>query len=90
MVALLVTQRVCDTFRLEIIKSLEGRSKLNRRHVKWVEFIKNFPYVIKYMQGKNIVVDALSIKYVLLSYLDARRLGFEKIIKLYKDDNDFY
>ncbi|RVX14849.1 Retrovirus-related Pol polyprotein from transposon 17.6 [Vitis vinifera] len=40
---------------------LKGQDKLNRRHVKWVEFIETFPYVIKYKQGKeNIVADALS------------------------------
>jgi hypothetical protein len=46
--------------------------------------------VIKYKQGKeNIVVDALSHRYVLLSIFDARFLGFEHIKELYKDDSDF-
>jgi hypothetical protein len=46
--------------------------------------------VIKYKQGKeNIVVDALSRRYVLLSTLDARFLGLEHIKELYKDDGDF-
>ncbi|RVW51647.1 Transposon Ty3-I Gag-Pol polyprotein [Vitis vinifera] len=45
----------------ESLKYLKGQGKLNRRHAKWVEFIKTFPYVIKYKQGKeNIVADALS------------------------------
>jgi hypothetical protein len=39
--------------------------------------------VIKYKQGKeNIVADALSCRYVLLSTLDARFLGFEHIKEL--------
>ncbi|KAL3575142.1 hypothetical protein D5086_023243 [Populus alba] len=38
-----------------------GQGKLNRKHAKWVEFIKTFPCVIKYKQGKeNIVANALS------------------------------
>jgi hypothetical protein len=42
------------------------------------------------MQGKeNIVVDALSRSYVILSNLDARFLGFEHKKELYKDDSDF-
>jgi hypothetical protein len=42
------------------------------------------------MYGKeNIVVDALSCRYVLLSTLDARFLGFEHIKKLHKADSDF-
>ena len=46
--------------------------------------------MIKYKQGKeNIVADALSHMYVLLSILDARFLGFEHIKELYKDDSDF-
>jgi hypothetical protein len=69
---------------------LKGQGKLSRRHAKWVEFIETFPYVIKYKQGKeNIVADALSRRYVLLSTLDARFLGFEHIKELYKDDSDF-
>jgi len=43
------------------LKYLKGQSKLNKRHVKWVEFIEQFPYVIKHKQGKaNVVADALS------------------------------
>ncbi|RVW71686.1 Transposon Ty3-I Gag-Pol polyprotein [Vitis vinifera] len=39
----------------------KGQGKFNRRHVKWVEFIETFPYVIKYKQGKeNIAAGALS------------------------------
>jgi hypothetical protein len=46
--------------------------------------------VIKYKQrNENIVANALSRKYVLLSTLDVRFLGFEHIKELYKDDNDF-
>ena len=46
--------------------------------------------MIKFKQGKgNIVDDALSHMYVILSTLDARFLGFEHIKELYKDDNDF-
>jgi hypothetical protein len=43
--------------------------------------------VIKYKQGKeNIVADALLRRYVFISTLDARFLGFEHIKELYKDD----
>ena len=75
-----------------LVRTLETwqQGKLSRRHAKWVEFIETFPYVIKYKQGKeNIVVDALSHMYVLLSTLDARFLGFEHLKELYKDDSDF-
>ena len=74
----------------ESLKHLKGQQKLNRRHAKWVEFIETFPYVIKYKQGKeNIVAGALSRRYVLLSTLDTKLLGFEYIKDLYVDGCDF-
>jgi len=72
------------------LKYLNGQSKLNHRHAKWVEFIETFPYVIKYKQGKdNVVVDALSRRYNLFTSLRAKILGFEHIQELYRDDHDF-
>jgi hypothetical protein len=55
-----------------------------------VEFIETFPYVIRYKQGKeNVVADALSRRYALLSMLDTKLLGFEHIKDLYVQDSDF-
>ena len=74
----------------ESLKHLKGLGKLSRRPAKWVEFIETFPYAIKYKQGKeNIVADALSRWYVLLSNLNARFIGFEHIKELYKENSDF-
>ncbi|XP_024010472.1 uncharacterized protein LOC112085485 [Eutrema salsugineum] len=74
----------------ESLKHLKGQQKLNKRHARWVEFIETFPYVIKYKKGKdNVVADALSRRYVLLSSLDAKLLGFEHIKTLYENDSDF-
>uniref|UniRef100_A0A2N9H519 Integrase zinc-binding domain-containing protein n=1 Tax=Fagus sylvatica TaxID=28930 RepID=A0A2N9H519_FAGSY len=69
---------------------LKGQGKLNRRHAQWMEFIETFPYVIKYKQGKeNIVADALSRRYALVSTLNAKLLGFEYVKELYVNDDDF-
>jgi len=74
----------------ESLKHLKGQGKLNKRHAKWVEFIESFPYVIKYKQGKeNVVADALSRRYALISILDTKLLGFEYIKDLYSSDHDF-
>jgi hypothetical protein len=55
-----------------------------------VEFIETFQYVIQYKQGKeNVVANALSRRYALLSTLDVKLLGFEHIIKLYAEDHEF-
>ena len=55
-----------------------------------MEFIETFPYVIRYKQGKeNVVANALSRRYALLSTLDTKLLGFEYIKDLYAQDSDF-
>ncbi|WZY69553.1 hypothetical protein YC2023_001793 [Brassica napus] len=72
------------------LRHLKGQQKLNRRHARWMEFIETFPYVIKYKQGKeNVVADALSRRYTLLSALETKLLGFEFIKDLYASDQDF-
>ena len=49
-----------------------------------------FPSVIRYKQGKeNVVADALSRRYVLLSTLDAKLLGFKQSKELYATNHDF-
>jgi hypothetical protein len=74
----------------ESLKHLRGQDKLNRRHARWVEFIEMFPYVVQYKQGKdNKVADALSRRYVLISTLNAKLLGFEHIKEMYSKDDDF-
>jgi len=72
------------------LKHLKGQDKLNRRHAKWVEFIESFPYVIRYKSGKeNIVADALSKRYSLLSTLSSKLMGFEFWKEMYENDGDF-
>ena len=74
----------------ESLKHIKGQGKLHKRHAKWVEFIETFPYVIKYKQGnENVVADALSRRYALISTLTAKLYGFENIKELYVNDHDF-
>jgi len=74
----------------ESLKFLKSQDKLNKRHARWVEFLEQFPYVIKHKQGKtNIVVDALSRRYSLLSILETKFLSFDHIKELYPKDVDF-
>ena len=74
----------------ESLKHLKSQYKLNMRHARWVEFMGTFPYVIRYKQGKeNIIVDALSRIYILISILDAKLLDFEHIKESYPLDHNF-
>ena len=74
----------------ETLKYLKGQTKLNKRHAKWSEFIESFPYVIKYIKGKeNIVADALSRICMLVTQLELDVIGFEHIKDLYEHDATF-
>ena len=69
----------------ESLKSLKSQHKL-KIHAKWMGFLEQVPYVIKYKKDKtNIVVDALSRKHALFLKLRAQILGFDNIPKLYQD-----
>ena len=74
----------------ETLKYLKSQHKLNKRHAKWVEFLEQFPYIIKYKKGKsNVVADALSRRYTLLAKLGSQILGFDNICELYSQDPFF-
>ncbi|XP_073120602.1 uncharacterized protein [Henckelia pumila] len=74
----------------ESLKHLKGQQKLNKIHANWVAFLETLPYVIKYKQGKeNVVADALSRMYALLTTLDANFLYFELVKELYASDSEF-
>ena len=74
----------------EALKYLKGQAKLNRRHAKWVEFIENFPYVVKYKKGKdNLVADGLSRRNVLLNQLEVTVPGLESMKDLYHNNHEF-
>ena len=74
----------------ESSKHIKSQAKLNRRHAKWVEFIETFPYVIKHKKGKeNVIADALSRRYTMLSQLDFKIFGLETIKDQYVHDADF-
>ena len=60
-----------DNHALQFVTQQE---KLNQRHVKWVEYMQNFTFVIKHILGTaNKVVDALSRKCFLLQGRTSQR-----------------
>jgi hypothetical protein len=76
-----------DNHALQFVTQQE---KLNQRHVKWVEYMQNFTFVIKHIFGTaNKVVDALSRKCLLLQDFKFKTLGFDDLRDMYVDDLDF-
>src|SRR5215813_9441168 len=74
----------------ESLKHIKSQDKLNKCHARWIEFVESFPYVVRYKQGKeNIIADALSRRYALLTSVGSKLLGFEYIKDMYATDSDF-
>jgi hypothetical protein len=72
------------------LKHIRGQAKLNKRHVKWVEFIETFPYIIKHKKGKdNVIANALFRCYTMLSQLDHKIFGLKLLKELYATNFDF-
>jgi len=68
----------------ESLMYIREQCKLNKRNAKWVEFLDQFPHVIKYKKGKtNVVADVFSRRHTLLSSLGDQILGFDNIRELY-------
>ena len=66
------------------------RPKLSQKHVKWVEYLKGFHFVLKHINGQsNKVVDALSIKSILVQESQIQVLDLDFLKELYENDLDF-
>ncbi|WVZ97652.1 hypothetical protein U9M48_043168 [Paspalum notatum var. saurae] len=78
LVPLSMASRVYNPFDHEALKHIRTQTNLNRRHATWVEFIESFPYIIKHKNGKeNVIADALSRRYTMLSQLDFKIFGLQ-------------
>jgi hypothetical protein len=74
----------------ESFKHIRSQNKVNHRHVKWVEFIESFSYIIKHKKGNdNVIVDILSRRYAMLSQLDCRIFRLEIFKEQYVNGDDF-
>ncbi|XP_071725831.1 uncharacterized protein [Rutidosis leptorrhynchoides] len=74
----------------EALKYINGQHKLNPMHAKWVEFLQMYSFTSKHKAGtSNIIDDALSRRYSLLSILEARVLGFSFVKELNEAYSDF-
>ena len=74
----------------QALQYLNSQGKLNQRHLKWVEFLQSYTFFLKHRSGKsNRVVDALSIRHLLLTQMQIEVVGFKELTNLYLEDPDF-
>ena len=73
----------------KVLQYLGSQHKLNQRHMKWVEYLQSFTFVIKHKSGvTNRVVDALS-RHSLLTEMKVEVLGLDEKKELYDVDPNF-
>jgi len=73
----------------EALRFIQGQHKLNPCHAKRVEYLQSFDFMIHQKFGQlNKGADALSRRYLLLSVLETKVLGFEVIKEMYANDED--
>ncbi|GJV55281.1 RNA-directed DNA polymerase [Tanacetum coccineum] len=74
----------------QALKFIQGKSKLNPRHAKWVEALQDFNFVIRHkVRNANTFADALSRRPALMTSTTVHVVGFESLKQLYIDDPNF-
>ena len=64
--------------------------KLNLKHVKWVEFLQSFTFLLKHISVQsNKVVDVLRRRILIIEENQIQVLGFEHLEDLYEANIDF-
>ena len=72
------------------LQYLGSQHKLNQRHMKWVEYLQSFTFVIKHKSGvTNKVVDALIRRHSLLTEMIVEVLRIDEMKDLYDVDPIF-
>ena len=69
------------------LQFITKKDKLNKRHVKWIEFMHNFTFVINHICcSANKVADDLSRICLILQEFQVDTLGFEHLKGMYHED----
>ena len=72
------------------LQYLNSQRKLNQRHLKWVEFLHSYTFVLKHRSGKsNKVIDSLSRRQLFLTKMQIEVVEFKELKNLYPKDCDF-
>lgn len=75
----------------QALKFLNSQKKLGARHIKWVEYMQEFPIILKHRAGvENKAADALSRVVTILHTARVNVTGFDQVKEEYKDCPDFH
>ncbi|XP_058075800.1 uncharacterized protein LOC131224293 [Magnolia sinica] len=81
---------LCCPGHASVLSPNTSQKKLNPRHVKWVQFLQEYSFVLKHEDGvENKPVDALSRRVALLQSMRAEVIGFDRSIEGYPTCLDF-
>ena len=56
MEVLFYAQRICTVTNHQALRYLKTQTKLNQRHMKWVEFMQSYTFVLNHKSGKTNMV----------------------------------
>ncbi|KAK8949134.1 hypothetical protein KSP39_PZI005042 [Platanthera zijinensis] len=74
----------------EALRFINSQTKVSPRHAKWVSYLQEYTFIIKHLKGTlNRVADALSRVSLLLSTLEVKVIGFDRIKDEYVNCPDF-
>jgi hypothetical protein len=75
----------------QALQFITRQEKLNQRHAKCVEFMKNFTFVIKHKFSRSVnkVADALSRRSLVIQEFQVKTLGFVHLKEMYQEDAKF-
>jgi hypothetical protein len=72
------------------LEYIDNETKLNQRHVKWIEFLHKFYFVINHNNKKSAKVEnALRRVNFILHEFQLNVSGFDELKEMYQDDVDF-
>ena len=72
------------------LRHLHDQKKVSDRHARWIEYLQDYTFVIRYKKGKeNTVPNALNRRPLILNLMRVQILGFEQIRENYATCLDF-
>lgn len=74
----------------QTLSFINSQEKLNHMHMKWVETLLAFTFILKHKKGvKSKVADSLSRRVLTTNQVQLESFGIDSLKAMYEDDEDF-